>query len=243
MKEEFKKLRYGFGVSLFFVMVMWVVFGIEHFMHLDFSNYGVLPLTIEGIRGIFLYPFIHGDILHLFDNSIPLLVLGTMLFYFYRPLAWEISILIWIFSGFWLWIIGRPSYHIGASGFIYGLAAFLFFSGVFRRNINLLAISLLVVFLYGGLIWGLFPIDEHISWEGHLSGAVAGSILAWFYKESGPKKPKPVVLEEPDDSNPYWLVNDPESEGEKPEQFQPPPPSNPVIFRYYIRPREEDKEN
>jgi membrane associated rhomboid family serine protease len=218
-------------------MVMWAVFGIEHLLDADFGSYGVLPLTVEGIKGIFLYPFIHGDILHLFDNSIPLLVLGTMLFYFYRPLAWEISALIWFLSGFWLWIIGRPSYHIGASGFIYGLAAFLFFSGVFRRNINLLAISLLVVFLYGGLIWGLFPIDEHISWEGHLAGAVAGSILAWFYKQSGPQKPRPIVLEEPDDSNPYWLVNDPDSEGPKPEE---PPAANPVIFRYYIRPGEGD---
>src|SRR5215212_7510074 len=132
MKDELKRMVASFKVSLFFVAVMWLVMGIEYITGLSFETWGVFPRTVSGLKGILFSPFIHGDFFHLFDNSIPLLVLGSLLFYFYRGIAWEISLLTLLLSGFWLWIVGRPSYHIGASGFIYGLAGFLFFSGVFR---------------------------------------------------------------------------------------------------------------
>lgn len=210
---------------------MWGIRIVEVVLHISFSSYGVLPREISGLKGILFSPFIHGDFYHLFDNSIPLLALGTLLFYFYRKIAWEVSLLIMLMSGFWLWIIGRPSYHIGASGFIYGLAAFLFFSGVFRRNVRLLTISLLVVFLYGSLIWGIFPIEQHISWEGHLAGGVAGTAIAWFYRRQGPRKPEPVVLEEPDDSDPYWLEDENNSEAQDRKPYK--------IYRYHFRKNDE----
>lgn len=227
MKDELKRMIASFKVSLFFVAVMWLVAGMEYWLDVRFDTWGVFPRTVSGLKGILFSPFIHGDFYHLFDNSIPLLVLGTMLFYFYRGIAWEVSLLTLLLSGFWLWIMGRPSYHIGASGFIYGLSGFLFFSGVFRKNASLLTISLLVVFLYGSLIWGIFPIEEHISWEGHLTGGVAGALLAWYYRRKGPKNPEPKTWDDdPDDSDPYWLED---AEDEHPEQRRP------VNIRYFYR--------
>lgn len=230
MKEELRKIIASFKVSLFFVAIMWGIKIVEVILNISFSSYGVLPRETSGLKGILFSPFIHGDFYHLFDNSIPLLALGTLLFYFYRKIAWEASLLILLMSGFWLWIIGRSSYHIGASGFIYGLAAFLFFSGIFRRNGRLLTISLLVVFLYGSLIWGIFPIEQHISWEGHLTGGVAGAVIAWFYRKQGPAKPEPIVLDEPDESDPYWLEDENSSEEQR----------NPYkIYRYHFRKNDE----
>lgn len=119
-----------------------------------------------------------------------MLILGWALFYFYRPVAIKTLFWIYIMSGFWLWISGRPSFHIGASGIIYGLTAFLFFSGFFRREKKVSALSLLVIFLYGSMWWGIFPVKEGVSWEGHLWGALAGLILAIIFRKQGPQKPK-----------------------------------------------------
>jgi membrane associated rhomboid family serine protease len=137
--------------------------------------------------------FIHGDIGHIASNSIPILVLGMMLFYFYKKIARGAFIWIWIVSGIWLWIGGRNNplhntYHIGASTLIYGLAAFLFFSGVFRKHVQLMFVSALVVFLYGSIMWGVFPLRPEMSWEGHLFGALAGVLVAYSFRNEGPKR-------------------------------------------------------
>jgi hypothetical protein len=119
------------------------------------------------------------------------------LFYFYRPVGYRVFFLTWFITGLTVWIFARSAYHIGASGLVYGLASFLFFSGIIRNNINLLAISLLVVFLYGGLVWGIFPFDFKISWESHLMGGVTGLVLSFFYRRYGP----PPVTYEIDDED------------------------------------------
>lgn len=234
VKKEFNKIKDSFFISLFFVAVMTAILSLETMLGIDLGSYGVYPRSISGLKGILFSPFLHGDFTHLFNNSIPILVLGTLLFYFYKKISWEVSIIIWLASGLWLWIIGRPSYHIGASTFVYGLAAFLFFSGLIRRNASLLTISLLVVFLYGSLIWGIFPIEEHISWEGHLSGAIAGTVVAWFYRQHGASvKPKEIILEEPDESDPYWLVDEDDDTVEQ-------TPRKPIrIYKYYFRKNDE----
>src|SRR5690606_142564 len=142
---------------------------------------------------ILLSPFLHSpsDWNHIINNSLPIFVLSWALFYFYREIAFSILGIIWITMGTCVWLSANPeSYHIGISGVIYGLAGFLFFSGVFRRNKHLLALSLLVVFEYGGMIWGIFPLQERVSWESHLWGAVVGTILAYYYREDGPKQKK-----------------------------------------------------
>lgn len=143
--------------------------------------------------GIITSVFVHGDLDHIASNSLPLLVLGMMLFYFYKKIAKAAFLWIWIISGLWLWIGGRndedyPTYHIGASTLIYGLATFLFFSGVFRRHLRLMVVSALVVFLYGSIMWGIFPVKQEISWEGHLFGAIAGVLVAFNYRKEGPQR-------------------------------------------------------
>lgn len=169
-------------------------------MNYDLARYGVVPRNIERLSGILTMPFIHSDFKHLFSNSIPIIILGAALIYFYRESALKVFLLIYILHGLWLWLGGRPSYHIGASGIVYGLASFLFFSGIFRRYMRLMAISLLVVFLYGGMVWGIFPLFIGMSWEAHLAGTIAGVICAWIYRKEGPQRP---VYEWEDDDDEF----------------------------------------
>jgi membrane associated rhomboid family serine protease len=190
MNLEKKKFIYSLIVPGLFVLLIWIMKISEVLLNTDFAQLGIYPLRIENLHGIITSPLVHKDFNHLMANTVPLLVLGTGVFYFYRPVAFKVFILIYLLSGFWLWFGGRPGYHIGASGVIYGLAAFLFFSGIFRKSIRLMAISLLVAFLYGGFIWGVLPLDAQTSWEGHLFGGIAGVIIAFFYKNQGPQRKK-----------------------------------------------------
>ena len=178
------------GYPLAFVLVIWIVFWAEIRFGWDFNDYGVYPRTIKGLRGIFISPFVHSDIKHLFHNTIPLFVLSLSLFYFYRKLSWKILGYGLLLTGILTWIIGRPAFHIGASGMIYMLAGFLFFKGIFSKHYRLVALSLIVVFLYGGLLWYVAPIDPEISWEGHLSGLITGLLFAVIYKKDIARPPK-----------------------------------------------------
>jgi len=177
-----------FTLPTLFILVLFAIEYVEYSNDTRFVKYGVLPRTIEGLKGILFSPFIHGDWEHLTNNALPLFVLTATLMYFYKGIAKEVFLWSWLMSGLWLWAIGRPSFHIGASGLLYALASFLFFSGFIRKHTKLMAISMFVVFLYGGMVWGIFPMKKHISWEGHLAGALAGLILAYWFKESGPPK-------------------------------------------------------
>lgn len=183
-----KESKYPFIFPALFVLVLWAVKFFEVQNNVSFADYGILPRNTSGLKGIILTPTIHGDFEHLINNSFPLLVLGTMVFYFYRVVAFKIIIWTWLLSGLWVWMSARESYHIGASGLIYGLSSFLFFSGIFRKYYKMIAVSFLVVFLYGSMIWGIFPIEKGVSWEGHLFGGVAGLILAYNYRKIGPQR-------------------------------------------------------
>lgn len=158
----------------------------------NWVHFGVEPKNISGLKGVFFSPFIHGSVKHLFNNVLPLFFLLSAMMHFYDKLAYSIYIIIHIASGCLLWIIGREVFHIGASGVVYGLAAFMFFSGIFRRNTQLLAFSLLITFLYGSMVWGIFPetVKKGVSWEGHLSGATIGFILSIILLKKGPQKKK-----------------------------------------------------
>jgi len=176
--------------SLVFVALIVFVKLAENYLGYKGIKLGVFPRTLEGLLGIITAPFIHGDWKHLFNNALPLIVLGTYLRFFYKEISKEVFFWSWLMRSLWLWSIGRPSFHIGASGLVYALASFLFFSGLIRKHTRLMAVSLVVVFLYGSLIWGIFPIKTHISWEGHLSGGIAGVLLAWWFREQGPPTQK-----------------------------------------------------
>jgi membrane associated rhomboid family serine protease len=135
------------------------------------------------------------------SNSIPFLILTFALLYFYRNLAYRIFFLIYILSGICGWVGGRESWHLGASGLVYGLASFLFFSGIFRKDANLLTIGIIVVFLYGSMFWGIFPIKPEISWESHLWGSASGLVLAFYYRNQGPVRPSASWESEPDEED------------------------------------------
>ena len=187
---EKKHLILALFIPFIFLLIMWIIKIIEHVFELSFTHFGVLPKNLSGLKGIFFSPFIHKDFSHLINNSYPVLILGGILFSVYRKIALQIFLWLFFIAGFWLWVIGRPSFHIGASGIIYALGSFLLVSGVIQKNPQLSAISMLVIFLYGSMIWGLLPTKEPISWEGHLSGFLAGVLAAIFYRNKGPKRKK-----------------------------------------------------
>jgi membrane associated rhomboid family serine protease len=192
-----KKLLLSMLIPFLFIVLMWLVKIVEILFGLDFSGFGIFPLSVRGLPGIIFSPFLHADFNHLFNNSIPLLFLGTALFYFYSDIALKISLVIYILTGILVWVAGRDAWHIGASGLVYGLASFLFFSGIIRRYFRLIALSLLVVFLYGSMVWGLFPgIYKNISWESHMLGFFSGTMLAVWYRKEGPQEPVPEWLDD-----------------------------------------------
>jgi membrane associated rhomboid family serine protease len=193
---------------ILFLLLIWGIKLAENIFNFRLGILGIYPLHLHGLPGIFFSPLIHGDYAHLITNTGPLLVLGTAVFYFYGPLAFRLISLSWIITGIWVWFGGREAYHIGASGLIYALASFLFFSGFIRRSIELMAISLVIVFLYGGMIWGIFPLRENISWESHLMGGIAGFVLAVYYKNFGPQRKKYSWEEEDEDEKEPDIIDD-----------------------------------
>ena len=172
-RKNLKSLKF----SVIILIVIWSVKLFEIVFDYDFTEYGVLPRKFNGLTGILFSPLIHSDVNHLLSNSLPVIILCLLIFNFYSQIAKKIFIYLYFISGLWLWCIGRESFHIGASGLIYAMASFLFFSGILRKNSQLSAVALLVIFVYGGLFWGLFPICQNVSWEGHLTGFIAGCCL------------------------------------------------------------------
>ncbi len=187
-QNEFKFSNWILAVPLYLVVFIWVVYWFEVENGYNFNSFGIYPRSLSGLKGILFSPFIHGDIKHLYHNSAPLFVLVFSLFYFYRSIAWKVLLYGALLTGIFTWIIGRKSFHIGASGIIYLLFSFVFLSGVIRKNYRLVAVSLMVIFLYGSMVWYVLPVKESVSWEGHLSGFVIGIIFAVFYRNTGPKK-------------------------------------------------------
>ncbi|MEL0454827.1 rhomboid family intramembrane serine protease [Flavobacteriaceae bacterium SZ-1-7] len=183
----------AYPISL--VLLIWLVFWFEVRFGYNFNKYGIYPQTLKGLRGVVLSPFIHGSIKHIYHNTVPLFVLSVALFYFYRAIAWKVIVYGILLSGFLTWWIGRPSYHIGISGLIYVLISFTFFKGVFAKHFRLIALSLLVVFLYGSMIWYTLPIEEGISWEGHTAGLITGFLFALIFRKQV-AKPKKYVWEQ-----------------------------------------------
>ncbi len=245
MDKEVKRIILSFIPGLVLVVALWVVKLIEVNSGFYFTELGVFPRTLSGLKGVITSPFVHGDYKHLISNSLPLLVLAGGLFYFYKSLAYRVFVGVYLLGGFWLWLGGREAYHIGASGLVYGLTSFLFFSGVFRRDLRLMALSLLVVFLYGGMIWGIFPLLIGVSWEAHLFGALAGLLYAYVYRLEGPQRKiyewENSVEEEEDDDDPnaYWKLPQQTITVEPQPDLTPPPMQQTVNIHYIYKPKIE----
>lgn len=232
------------------VGVMWLVFWAEQLFDYPFYQLGVLPRTIEGLKGIFFMPFLHAseDVNHILNNSFPTFVLSAVIIYFYREIALKVLLLLWFGTGILLWAYAenKGAYHIGMSGVIYGMLGFVFTSGVLRKYLPLQAISLFVVFIYGNLVWGIFPIKAHISWEGHFMGLVVGLIVAVVYRQKAVQRPKfsyeiekEMGIEPPDLEGMYYEQL--RQEQERQEEFKRQALGQYIIYHYVPEEKEETK--
>ncbi|WP_347158906.1 rhomboid family intramembrane serine protease [Pontibacter chitinilyticus] len=195
--EENDLFAYSFLPGILFVALLWLISLLTYLTHANLVWLGVLPRNFFGLVGVFTSPLIHDGLAHLLSNSFPLVLLSGFILYMHRPVAGRVLLLIYLLSGVLTWFIGRQNYHIGASGVVYGMAGYLLFNGLLRRNRGAMAISLAVLFLYSGLFYGLFPTEERISWEGHIAGILAGLVAAVAYGNGqageAPPLPAPVA--------------------------------------------------
>lgn len=235
---------------LFFVLFIWTIHVLEIIFPGNFIHYGILPRTISGIKGILFSPFLHANWEHLYNNSITLFVLLAALRYFYRNESLKVVLFGILLSGIGTWLLGRTSYHIGASGLIYVLASFIFFEGFQTKYYRLIALSFFIVFFYGGMIWYIFPSAEtQISWEGHLSGFISGFILSRIIKSHTYQKPITYNWQEPnfdpstDDFMQHFDEKGNFAPKPNPETIQPVEESNNNTYFNYIYKENQNKTN
>lgn len=196
-QDDFKFSPSVILVPVLMVLTIWLVFWFQVRVYYGIKYFGIEPLTFSGLKGVLFSPFLHSNISHLYNNTVPLFVLSMALFYFYNKISWKVILYGILISGLLTWLIGRPGNHIGASGLIYVLVSFIFFKGVLAKHYRLIALSLLVVFLYGSMIWYVFPVKDNMSWEGHLSGLITGLLFAVIFRKQI-AKPEIYAWEQPD---------------------------------------------
>ena len=208
--------RLALRIALVFIGILWSIFIIDAVFGLRLGQFGLRPGSVPGLIGIVTAPLLHGSVQHLLSNTIPLLVSLTATLYLYPNSSVRVIPLIWLGSGVLAWFIGRPSLHLGVSGLIYGLLAYVFVGGLLRRDMRSVSVSLLVGFLYGSMIWGVLPIRPHMSWEMHLAGAMIGFLLAVLYR-NWDRIPLVRYDWEDDDSVPEWYPQSPDKRPDPPD--------------------------
>jgi len=174
---------------LIIVAILYAILFLDWLLPIKINSFGLIPRTQFGLIGIITSPFLHGNLLHLNSNAIPLIVMLITLITFYDKKVWKIVVGITLLSGILLWIFGRSANHIGASGMIYGLAAFLVFNGVMERNLKSIIISIVIAITYSGFVYGLTPFTTRsgVSWDGHLFGAISGVLVSYYLSRKGSK--------------------------------------------------------
>jgi membrane associated rhomboid family serine protease len=188
--SDTRRFRISFTVAFSFALLLWVFHLVEYLSGFDFTQFGIYPRSVVGLVGILCAPFIHASVAHLFANTPPIIVIGTMLLYGY-PRASKVFIpVVYLGSGLAVWLLAREAYHIGASGLAFGMLFFVFTIGVLRWERRTIAISLLVFFLYGSMISGVIPGAREISFESHLSGALIGILMAFLLRHRDPESPR-----------------------------------------------------
>lgn len=177
---------------LIILFVLWSIFILQYLLDIPTYQYGGLfPRSIDGLKGIFFSPLLHGSFMHLINNSAPLAVLTVMILYFYNKVALESIVWLYLMTGVMVWLFARPVYHIGASGVVYAMVSFVFWAGIFVRNLRSIVLSLIVAVLYSGMFLGVLPNEEGISWESHLLGGVVGIFVAYILREKIKKHDPP----------------------------------------------------
>ena len=209
--DEKRQLLRAIRIPLLLVSIMWIIQILSYFLHIDFHCLGIYPRHLNGLQGVFTTIFVHGDFSHLISNTVPLFLLASALFLYYPEFALRLIIYLTLLTGFYVWLIGRENWHIGASGLVYALAFFHITSALLRKEMRLLAFSLLVIFLYGGMVWGFFPEffpKQNISFESHIMGAITGFIFAFRYRKTGLQRQSYFDDDddELDEDDPYWEV-------------------------------------
>jgi len=199
-----RNFKLALKIALSLVGLLWLILIVDNVLGLGLTRLGLRPRHLEGLIGIFTAPLLHGGAEHLFSNTLPLCISLTTLLYLYPRSALRVIPFIWVGSGLLAWMIGRPSLHFGASGFVYGLLAYVFISGLLRLDMRSVAVSVMVWFLYGSMIWGVLPIRPNMSWELHLGGAILGVVLAILYRRWDVTPVKRYTWED-DDSVPDWF--------------------------------------
>ena len=185
-----RRLGIAFAIALSFVLLLWMVKLGEYFGGFDFTRFGIYPRRAGGLAGVLFAPFIHSSFAHLFANTAPIIVIGTMLLYGYPRAAKVVLPVVYLGGGVAVWVFAREAYHIGASGLAFGMLFFVFTVGALRWERRTIALSLVVFFLYGGMIWGVLPESREVSFESHLSGALIGIALAFALKHRDPMPPR-----------------------------------------------------
>lgn len=219
-----KNFLLALQIALSVTGVLWFILITDQYLDLNLARFGLRPRDAQGLLGILTAPLLHGGVEHLFSNTLPLIVSLTTILYLYPNSSIRVLPMIWLGSGLLAWLIGRPSLHVGASGFIYGVLAYVFVSGMIRRDLRSIAVSLLVWFLYGSMVWGVLPIRPRMSWELHLSGAILGLAMAFLYSRWDLVPVKRYDWED-DDTVPDWYPDpDREEDPWKVEQDDEPPP-------------------
>lgn len=180
MNEKLTSLKGTFLYVLVFIGLLWGIKIIDILIPFDFTQFGIVPRTMKGLTGIIFAPLLHANIFHLISNTIPAFVLLLVLYSFYKKEAFIVILLSVIIGGGLVWVFGRSASHVGISGLIYSLAAFLITAGFIKKDIKSLLISVVIIAIYGGLIWGVFPGRFWISWESHFFGALVGVFLASY---------------------------------------------------------------
>lgn len=195
--------------SVLFIISLWIIKSAESLWSFSLSNWGVFPGDWSSLAGILFMPFIHGSWDHLASNTLPLVLLASLLNYGYPKTQWRVIAVVWMVSGLGVWLLGRESYHIGASGLTHGLFYFLFLAAILRRDKRSIALMMVAVFMFGSMVLSVLPWDPQISFEGHLFGAVGGvaSALLWFRVDSKPQVIQYEWEQEPVDEfeEPYWI--------------------------------------
>lgn len=213
-KRAQRNFKLALEIALALTGFLWLILFVDNFMGLELTRFGLRPGQLKGLIGLLTAPLLHGGAEHLFSNTAPLIVSLTTILYLYPGSSFRVIPVIWLGSGMLAWIIGRPSLHFGASGFVYGLLAFVFVSGILRLDMRSVAVSVMVWFLYGSMIWGVLPIRPNMSWELHLGGAILGVALAIVFRRWDVTPVKRYEWED-DDSVPDWFPTEESAKNEE----------------------------